>query len=676
MSPAVSVIVPVYNTAEFLRDCLDSVLAQTLRDYEVVAIDDGSTDGSADILDEYAAAHGFRVVHQENSGGPGAPRNTGIDLAKGEFLFFLDSDDTLTPDALRNMVEVARREGSDVVLGKMAAHDHRTVPQSMFVNTNYDVDVIKGKLFNTLGPTKLFRRSFVLEVGERFATDMKVGEDQPFVAAMYLRARKISVLADMDYYMVRRRPQANVSATRLTAYQQMFKGYRLAQAIDRYAPDLETRDALLFRPLAFSLALALDRRFLELDEDEKRRLVDDAVAFMSPYITEGSLKSVKPDVRARLHLLMRGDPAVLTDFIEWLTENEPAVVSSPHGLILDIPERFAPLVPVELLRASEAPLQVVLTGLQAEGRAFRVGFEASLPENYRVWENVGLRLVERTRKTVVEVPCQTLVPAERPNVVVASGLVESLQPGVWDAFVESGPSERPKLHRLGKKRSPSVGSDALSNVVAGAPAEEVGVAYFTNPHGNLSFNIGGASDRTSTLLAGLEGITEDEDGRCEVVVRVQDRDASHLEFFAMASPPGSRDARQLLPTRELGPNLIALRLPVSSQSVGVELYIEMVARGVRARLRPPGPFGWSSYPLGVDVDVESDGTVRVLEGTGISPADEKAWTSEAWEATQGALRRSKQTLAPLRRIPLVRNLASVRKHPFIAAVRQRARRSR
>jgi hypothetical protein len=394
---------------------------------------------------------------------------------------------------------------------------------------------------------------------------------------------------------------------------------------------------------------------------------------MSSYITDRSLRSLKPEIRARLHLLLRGDPEVLTDFIQWLTEKEPAVISSPNGLILDIPERFAALVPVELLRATEAPLQVVLTGLQAEGPAFRVGFEASLPDTYRVSENVGLRLVERTRKTVVEVPCEKVVPEERPNVVVVSALVDSLKPGVWDAFVESGSPEKLKLIRLGKKRSPAVGSDALSNVVAGAPAEEVGVAYFTNPHGNLSFNIGGASDRTSTLLAGLEGITEDEDGRCEVVVRVQDRDASQLEFFAMASPPGSRDARQLLPTRELGPNLIALRLPVSGQSVGVELYIEMVARGVRARLRPPGAFGWSSYLLGVDVTVESDGTVRVLDGTGIAPADEKAWTSEAWEVTQSALSRSKQTLAPLRRIPLVRKLASVRKHRFVSAVRRRAR---
>jgi glycosyltransferase involved in cell wall biosynthesis len=675
MSPAVSVIVPVYNTADVLRDCLDSVLAQTLRDYEVVAIDDGSTDGSGDILDEYAEKHGFVVEHQENSGGPGAPRNAGIDLANGEFLFFLDSDDTLTPDALRRMVEVARREGSDVVLGKMGAHDHRHVPVSMFRKTNYDVDIIKGNLFRTLGPTKLFRRSHVLEVGERFATDMTVGEDNPFVAAMYLRARKISVLADMVYYMARYRTQGNASAIRLGSEDQLVKAYRLADAIGRHAPDPETRDALMWRPFARSMGPALDRRYLRLDDDSKRKFVDDAVRLMSPYVNERSLMTVNPTIRVRIRMCMLGDPAVLSDFIEWFTTHEPAIVSSPDGPVLDLPERFAHLLPAEVLHDGDIKLRVLLTGIQTEGRGFRIDFEGSLPDPFRPPDDVGLRLVERTRKTVVKVPCESSVPAERPNVVVVSGRIESLQPGVWDAFVEVGGGERPTLIRLGAKRARVVGSEAVSNAVAGASAEESGVAYFTKPYGNLSFNIGADSGRTSRLLAELEGFTEDEDGRCEVIVRVPNRDAALLEFFATASPPGSREARELLPTRELGPALIALRLPVDSTSVGVELFVEMVARGIRTRLHPPGPFVWSSYPLGVDVDVHDDGVLRVLRGTGIDPAAEKDLSSEAWRVTRGVIRRGKRTLAPLRRIPGVRTLTSVvGRHPFVAAVRQRARR--
>ena len=95
-----SIIIPVYNVAQYLRECLDSVLAQTFGDWEAICVDDGSTDGSAAILDEYAAKDArFRVIHQENAG-VSAARNAALDAAKGEFFLFLDGDDLLRNDAL------------------------------------------------------------------------------------------------------------------------------------------------------------------------------------------------------------------------------------------------------------------------------------------------------------------------------------------------------------------------------------------------------------------------------------------------------------------------------------------------------------------------------------------------------------------------------------------------
>ena len=88
-----SIIIPVYNVAPYLRECLDSVLAQTLTDWEAICIDDGSTDGSGAILDEYAAKDKrFKVIHQKNAG-VSAARNSGIDAATGEYVTFLDGDD-------------------------------------------------------------------------------------------------------------------------------------------------------------------------------------------------------------------------------------------------------------------------------------------------------------------------------------------------------------------------------------------------------------------------------------------------------------------------------------------------------------------------------------------------------------------------------------------------------
>ncbi len=95
--PKFSIIVPVYNVAPYLCECLDSVLAQTFTDWEAICIDDGSTDGSGAILDEYATSDKrFHVIHQQNAG-VGAARNAGLDCAKGEWICFVDGDDLLAP---------------------------------------------------------------------------------------------------------------------------------------------------------------------------------------------------------------------------------------------------------------------------------------------------------------------------------------------------------------------------------------------------------------------------------------------------------------------------------------------------------------------------------------------------------------------------------------------------
>ena len=111
--PAVSIVVPVYNVEKYLRECLDSVVRQTLEDIEVVCVDDGSTDGSAAILAEYAAKdRRIRVLSQPN-GGLGAARNAGMDAASGKYVYFLDSDDWLADCAMARCVEICERDGLD-----------------------------------------------------------------------------------------------------------------------------------------------------------------------------------------------------------------------------------------------------------------------------------------------------------------------------------------------------------------------------------------------------------------------------------------------------------------------------------------------------------------------------------------------------------------------------------
>lgn len=110
----VSVIIPVYNVLPYLREALDSVINQTYQNLEIIIIDDGSTDGSAAICDEYAKDTRVKVIHQKNKGLSGA-RNTGLDLMTGSYVAFLDSDDAYFPDMIQVMIEAIKRIKVDLV---------------------------------------------------------------------------------------------------------------------------------------------------------------------------------------------------------------------------------------------------------------------------------------------------------------------------------------------------------------------------------------------------------------------------------------------------------------------------------------------------------------------------------------------------------------------------------
>lgn len=206
--PDVSVVIAAYNAMPYLVKCVESVLEQSIgaERLEIIAVDDGSTDGTGEELDRFAArCPTMRVVHQENSGGPAQPRNVGLDLATGRYVFFLDADDWLGAEALERMVATADANGSDVVLGKMVGVGGRTVPLSMFRRNQPRTTVFDSNVYWALGPTKLFRRALLEDLGLRFDPRLTVGQDQPFTATAYLNASVISVVADYDcYYAVRR----------------------------------------------------------------------------------------------------------------------------------------------------------------------------------------------------------------------------------------------------------------------------------------------------------------------------------------------------------------------------------------------------------------------------------------------------------------------------------------
>lgn len=119
--PFVSIIVPVYNVEKFLRECIDSILAQSFTNFELILVDDGSIDNCPVICDEYADKdHRVKVIHKPN-GGISSARNAGIDIARGNYIGFVDSDDLVEPDMYEKLIQTTLRNHADLCLCRVVA---------------------------------------------------------------------------------------------------------------------------------------------------------------------------------------------------------------------------------------------------------------------------------------------------------------------------------------------------------------------------------------------------------------------------------------------------------------------------------------------------------------------------------------------------------------------------
>ena len=176
----VSVIIPVYNGELYLRECLDSVCAQTLKDIEIICVDDGSTDSSYDILQEYAEKDGrVSVYHQENQY-VGIARNNGLEHSDGEYVAFWDCDDTFEPDALECMYNRAKEVDADICQCGILELDNKSKIKAPRARNKHRRNIVKKEWFNRETDedsildcvdvcvwNKLFRRAFLDRTGLR-----------------------------------------------------------------------------------------------------------------------------------------------------------------------------------------------------------------------------------------------------------------------------------------------------------------------------------------------------------------------------------------------------------------------------------------------------------------------------------------------------------------------------
>ena len=254
--PTVSVIIPVYNVEKYLHRCVDSVLNQTFTDFECILVDDGSPDRCPQICDEYAKKDKrIKVIHKQNKG-PSDARNAGLDIAIGNYIYFVDGDDYVELSLLERLLEEIRNSGADVIaFGYRKEYEDTNLSCDVkFMPFEYKLEsqqdyldfickIVLPRTVNWEVCFKLFKTSIIRENQVKFCNKSNIAEDLHFFLCYLLSTKKVKVIDDVLYHYTRQSNSIthSIIKPRINEYVDLnenfynyirYKGYRFL--IDRY----------------------------------------------------------------------------------------------------------------------------------------------------------------------------------------------------------------------------------------------------------------------------------------------------------------------------------------------------------------------------------------------------------------------------------------------------------
>lgn len=270
MNPKLTVIVPVYNAERFVKNCIESICNQTLKELEIIAVDDGSQDGSFQILQDLQAKDiRVKVLHQKNQG-VSAARNAGLQIAKGEYVGFVDADDYVEPDYFQNFINAGNEDViSTIFKANSPLQENFTYHQKEIQGIIYPIMLSKDILNSAC--TKIFKNKIIQEHQLGFPFGMKLGEDAHFIMSFLQYAESFKYIKNSGYKYL----ENTESATRAVKNDDFFK-----RIFQEFEFDHKT---------AFRLQLSDE----DIQQYKSIRLVNSFIANLSMYFRQSPYLSKK-----------------------------------------------------------------------------------------------------------------------------------------------------------------------------------------------------------------------------------------------------------------------------------------------------------------------------------------------------------------------------------------------
>lgn len=247
-----SIIIPVYNVEKYLSKCLESILKQPFKDLEVICVNDGSTDGSLDVLQKIKKNDDRVVIIDKKNEGSGIARNIGLSTAQGEYVYFIDSDDWLEDDALAKIIAKADELQTDILVfgglsyyngkGQNGAYSKNKLPKKYFGKVVSAKDIKKDIFkFPSTAWTKLYRRSFLIKNEIKFQ-NIRAGQDQlPFFHSMIM-ADRIAILPENIYCYQKNREGSVTSVKKKKSFSPIYVFYGIEEMLKKTGMMEEYRD--------------------------------------------------------------------------------------------------------------------------------------------------------------------------------------------------------------------------------------------------------------------------------------------------------------------------------------------------------------------------------------------------------------------------------------------------